>query len=252
MIRLLLSMSISFVSLWGISLPILPNDPVLLEKYTNTQAQTIELSTHFAEPFIISKKDIDQLIGKRIYHVDLVYTAFRESPDFDQVSLNENRMAELEKLLPQLADDHPEWSFYKQTGANDKATAKTYFHGFVIHYGDEIDYQSMNHYFEKIQVPFSTIDIDNRTGGRAEYYSGSSIEMPALAAIHQNGEIVEGIYQLYYREFRDQAEIALSGIPMTYTENGNDEIFNSAGMYEIRAMQNGEELKLQQAAIVNF
>ena len=39
---------------------------------------------------------------------------------------------------------------------------------------------------------------------------------------------------------------------MTYTENGNDEIFNSAGMYEIRAMQNGEELKLQQAAIVNF
>jgi hypothetical protein len=47
--------------------------------------------------------------------------------------------------------------------------------------------------------------------------------------------------------------MVLSGIPMFYDENGVDEVFNSVGMYEIRATNlNGDTLVLEKPIIVDF
>ena len=192
------------------------------------------------------------MAGKKIFHIDLVYTAYRESETFDQEMLNQDRISALKKLLPQIETDQPAWSIFRQTGAQQRAEAKKYFHGFVIHYGDAIEPKNLTPFFSDLQVPFSTIGINNQQGGRQVYYSGTYIEMPVEAVTYQNGEMVQGYYELHYREFRNPAEMALSGIPMTYTEGGVDEVFNSAGMFEIRAWKEGQELVLVKPAEIHF
>ena len=68
--------------------------------------------------------------------------------------------------------------------------------------------------------------------------SGAKITIPKNALVTCDGQQVTGRVSLKYREFRNQADIAISHIPMTY----QDQNFNSAGMFEMRAFQNGKEL----------
>lgn len=71
--------------------------------------------------------------------------------------------------------------------------------------------------------------------------SGAVIRIPANILINKDGGLVKGEVTLKYREFRTQADIALSGIPMTYKDHN----FNSAGMFEIYAFQNGDTLDIK-------
>ncbi|MCB9223954.1 MAG: hypothetical protein R2780_06880 [Crocinitomicaceae bacterium] len=223
-----------------------------VQSYQNTQQNTLYLETDFGSPTILNKKDVRTLKNKRIYHIDLIYTKFRESDDFDQLELNKNRIEQLKKLIPQIGIDQPDWTVFEQTGAIERSSAIEYYHGFVIHYGEDISYNNDNNHFSKLEVPFGIIGIDNQKGGEASYYTGSRIVMPIDAVYQKNGELVQGYYDLYYREFRDHAEIAVSNIPMFYNEHGKHEIFNSAGMYEIRAFKDGEELVLGKTAAIDF
>jgi hypothetical protein len=94
---------------------------------------------------------------------------------------------------------------------------------------------------------FSTGLIDARRGGMVETAdSKSRINIPADVLVHKNGLQVIGTVQIQYREYRNPAEMVLSDIPMTYSENGIDYNFNSAGMIEVRAYQNGEELAIRE------
>lgn len=68
--------------------------------------------------------------------------------------------------------------------------------------------------------------------------SGALIRVPANILTNKDGILVKGEVVLKYREFRTQADIALSQIPMTYKAYN----FNSAGMFEIHALQNGDTL----------
>jgi hypothetical protein len=74
--------------------------------------------------------------------------------------------------------------------------------------------------------------------------SKSFVHIPANNIVHQSGEDVKGPVEIRYREYRDAAQIAFSSIPMTYRDNNTSYNFNSAGMFELRAFQEGEELKL--------
>lgn len=48
--------------------------------------------------------------------------------------------------------------------------------------------------------------------------------------------------EIQYREMHDQADIIASGIPMTYDSAGTQYHFESAGMFDVRGFQNGEEV----------
>jgi len=94
--------------------------------------------------------------------------------------------------------------------------------------------------------PFSTSQINSKTGGTIQTKdSKSSIHFPADIFVSKNNEPVSGNVEIRYREFRNAAEMVLSQIPMVYSENGVDYNFNSAGMIEVRAFQNDEELKIK-------
>ncbi|MFN4812364.1 MAG: hypothetical protein ACK5HE_11025 [Bacteroidota bacterium] len=73
---------------------------------------------------------------------------------------------------------------------------------------------------------------------------GSLITIPKNAFIDSLGNEVTGKVNLSYREFHHPAEIILSRIPMTYDSAGTRYHFESAGMFEIDAKQNGKKLRI--------
>lgn len=81
--------------------------------------------------------------------------------------------------------------------------------------------------------------------------SGSHVMIPQDAFVDASGNPVEGDVVLDYREFRNPVDFILSGIPMSFNENGEQTFFKSAGMFEINASQNGKEIFLRDDASVN-
>ena len=233
-------------------------ETITLSAYQHEQPKTIKIEVPFAqslsyENFQAAKKELKVIEGKQIVHIDLVYTKFRESSDFNQQALNENRMNRLKKFLPQIKTDLPKWTAFEQTGATERDDAKKYFHGFVLHYGNKYELNAKGTWLQKIEKPFSTQLVNNQNGARLHYTSGSYLHIPANAVVDKQGTQISGEYQIHYREFRNEGEMALSGIPMFYDEYGVEEVFNSVGMYEIRATSlNGDTLVLEKPIIVDF
>lgn len=73
---------------------------------------------------------------------------------------------------------------------------------------------------------------------------GTVLEIPANAFVDKNGNRVTGKVDIGYREFRNQLDILVSGIPMVFDSAGTKKQFESAGMFEITASVNGEEVFL--------
>ncbi|MFT5780135.1 MAG: hypothetical protein ACI837_003096 [Crocinitomicaceae bacterium] len=223
-----------------------------IEKYERFQENIVVLPTDFARQFIIDKHDIELLSGKNIDHIDLVYTEFRESESFNQRRLNDQRIAQLKRLLPQVNADDPTWAWVEQTGAKTRDVANTYFHGFVIHYSDELDHESLQSFFSSHSKSMTTFTVTVEEGGTFNYPSGTKIHLPPNAVQYADGTPVTGSYSINYREFRDPAEIAFSGLPMTYEEGTEPANFSSVGMYEIRGSKDGKELELKKSAEIDF
>lgn len=107
------------------------------------------------------------------------------------------------------------------------------------------DNREENDLLKKLQVPFEEINMDAQEGKTFfTKASNSKIYFPAGILQHEDGSKVIGEVTIRYREWRNAAEMAFSRIPMTVNENGEEMRFNSAGMIEIRAIQDGEELKI--------
>jgi len=92
------------------------------------------------------------------------------------------------------------------------------------------------------EVPFMVYKFNADKGAIIkDRRSGAVIRIPANILTNRDGALIKGEVTLKYREFRTQADIALSGIPMTYKDHN----FNSAGMFEIYALQNGDTLDIK-------
>lgn len=73
---------------------------------------------------------------------------------------------------------------------------------------------------------------------------GSMIILPACKLQNDSKVDVEGKVTLRFRQFNNAAEIALSGITLNYDSAGNKFLFESNGMFEIEANQNGNNLHI--------
>lgn len=225
-----------------------------VEKIAPKDKHCTEIPSSFSHETLANSKSLKALQSKKIRRVELIYTRYREDEHFDQNELNEDRMYRLNQLLPRLKTDNPTIVWIEQTGAKTRAEAQQYFHGFRI-YTDDITQTSTA--FKRIEQfdrsnPFSMFDVDNATGGTFSHPSGTTIYIPPYAVTDQNGNPVTGTYVFSYREYRNPAEMAFSGIPMDYKDAKGTYQFNSAGMYEIRGTQNGNPLKLAKEVIVDF
>ena len=92
------------------------------------------------------------------------------------------------------------------------------------------------------EIPISNYSVSAEKASTLTYPSGTKIIIPSNAFVYANGEIVTGKVDIQYREFNNPLDIYLSGIPMSFIQDGKKEFFQSAGMVEIRASQNGKEV----------
>lgn len=93
---------------------------------------------------------------------------------------------------------------------------------------------------EGVNVPFSSYEVSGSKKQTITHSSGTIIKIPKNAFVTEAGNLVKGKVEIKYREFKNVAEIIASGIPMTYEQNGEEMHFESAGMIEILAYQDGK------------
>ncbi|MBL7980383.1 MAG: OmpA family protein [Flavobacteriales bacterium] len=74
---------------------------------------------------------------------------------------------------------------------------------------------------------------------------GTLVRIPANSMVHADGRPVEGTVDLSYRGFLDPWEVVASGIPMHYGSGNGLAHFETAGMYELYASQNGEPVQMR-------
>lgn len=91
----------------------------------------------------------------------------------------------------------------------------------------------------KVNIP-DTFVISTHKDTTLVYNSGSRIKIAAGTFVDAKGEPVKGKVKINYREFHKVSEIFLANIPMRYDSGGKEMYFESAGMFDISAKQNGE------------
>lgn len=95
------------------------------------------------------------------------------------------------------------------------------------------------------QTAFVTKKISARKGATIQLKaSKSTLYIPKNAVVDKNGVPVKGAYEVQYRELRDRADMAFSGLPMNYKNQATAEGVNSFGILEVRAFKDGEELQI--------
>lgn len=222
-------------------------EKVQIHQLKVNQPNTLKLKMNYAGNTFISKSDLEDLQDNKILQVDLVYTSFMRDTNFNQSALNTKRITQLKKEDTIFQNKNIKWHLIEQYGATNIKQAKEYFHGFVVHCGKDLNYKTLSNTFSEIQKKFNSYSM-NHSGGILKYTSGTKIKIQPNSVTYEDGTPVKGEFKIKYREFRNAADIAFSGIPMTF----NGQNFNSMGMYEIRGEQDGKKLNLSKPAIVNF
>jgi len=104
--------------------------------------------------------------------------------------------------------------------------------------------------FEKLNVAANYFDVDAGSGGTFSLENGTRIIVPANAFANASGEKISGKVKLRYREFHTPADVIAGGIPMSYDSAGVQHQFVSAGMFELLASSDGENLQLAEGKTV--
>jgi len=101
-------------------------------------------------------------------------------------------------------------------------------------------------------VPYTIYKVFAEKGATLDFKTSSKIEIPKNAFADKNGKPLKGEVELRYREFHDAVDFFVSGIPMTYDSAGVKYQFESAGMMELLAYQNGEQVNMAPGKSVNI
>lgn len=106
---------------------------------------------------------------------------------------------------------------------------------------------------EKLSIKGTSYMVNNSKGKTITHPSGTTIEIPKNTFI-KDGKLVEGEVEIRYKEFKDQIDILLSGIPMHYDSANTDYVLESAGMVQIYGFQNNlpVDIKNGKSIKINF
>ena len=107
--------------------------------YTTGKYQPDEQLEYLTLASNFSRESVQQIpfTDRRIVKIDLVYSTFSESTDFDQKQLDIARLQGLIAINPRIVENQfIEWNTIGQTGCRSSKECLDYFHGFVIYYED--------------------------------------------------------------------------------------------------------------------
>ena len=95
-----------------------------------------------------------------------------------------------------------------------------------------------------LNIPYTVFKVDAAKGASIDVTGGSQLLIPENAFADAQGKALKGTVELRYREFHDAADFFVSGIPMTYDSAGIKYQFESAGMMEMLAYQDGKPVNM--------
>ena len=119
-------------------------------------------------------------------------------------------------------------------------------------YKNESSAPCINPPLKDIYIPFSINKLNAEKGGVLNLKSGSKLVVPNNAFSDENGILIKGDVELYFREFHDAVDFFISGIPMTYDSAGTRYQFESAGMIEIKAYQKEKPINIDAGKSINI
>jgi len=94
----------------------------------------------------------------------------------------------------------------------------------------------------KLNVPYQKFKLKSEQGATFKTQSNSKIIVPKNAFVNNKGENITGDVEIQFREFHNQADIIASGIQMKYDSAGILSHLESAGMIDIKGLQNNEPI----------
>jgi hypothetical protein len=93
----------------------------------------------------------------------------------------------------------------------------------------------------KLNVPYTSYKVKAEQGAKIEHKQ-SKLFIPKNAFVNKQGQDIIGDVEIQYREFHNQTDIIASGISMAYDSAGIKSTLESAGMFDIKGFQNGEQV----------
>ncbi|MGB1041080.1 MAG: hypothetical protein ACPGVD_09420, partial [Flavobacteriales bacterium] len=100
---------------------------------------------------------------------------------------------------------------------------------------------------EGLEVNKNTFTIEPNQESVFKTSKGSEVIIPANSVVYADGSEVTEKVEIQFSEFHNMAEIALSGIPMVYYDNGVATNFISGGMFDIKGKAvSGKEVKVKE------
>lgn len=97
---------------------------------------------------------------------------------------------------------------------------------------------------DNINARIQSFQLDPREAKEVHLPNGTSILIPADCFVDAAGKPVDQVVDIQYREFYTPAEIMASGIMMNYDSAGTKGVFESAGMFDIRAFSGGKSVNI--------
>ncbi len=82
----------------------------------------------------------------------------------------------------------------------------------------------------ELDITYHHYTINPAKGSIIKAPSGAEIVVPVNAFLDTDGNIVTENVEISYRDFYHPLEFYLAGIPMNFTQDGMDQVFESAGM----------------------
>jgi len=92
----------------------------------------------------------------------------------------------------------------------------------------------------KLSTAYTKYSIQADKGGKITHPSSTKISIPKNALVNKNGKQLIGEVTIEYKEMHDMGDVILNGVPMQYDSAGRSRCLETAGMFDIRAYQNGE------------
>jgi len=105
---------------------------------------------------------------------------------------------------------------------------------------------------KELNIPYTVFKVSSEKGGSLNFKTGSKLTIPKNAFVDESGKPLKGEVELRYREFHDPADFFVSGIPMTYDSAGVKYQFESAGMMEMLAYQDGKPVNMAAGKMINI
>ncbi len=159
--------------------------------------KSIRIPVDFNKSSLLEKIPRD-VKSQTIQQIDLVYTTYKESGDFNQISLNKSRINALRSAWSETNNDRIQWRIIGQNQAKKNNEARSLFHGFVVYYRPEPTKESIAAEIDAIDdfLERSSATLESYAGSAKTYATDTSVSVSEVVLIEEMESVDESCFDV--------------------------------------------------------